>query len=417
MTLFVYFLLVGTMLLCGFLAYHFHKQGQPKDYKKSKSSLSQRRTTIVSRDALYTFACKVGGNNCVTRQRCKTCFELDVFDRDVPKTTKTFKARKNEKSVCYGCGKFKVTSHPDYVYSCFKCGRLFQKFRNFSTNLSNHVVLVIGCRTKLGHQVTLKLLRANAMVYGTTRYPESAMELFRKYEDSSKWIHNLQTIALDLDIPNMQEEFSQLREKIQNKEGRLDALIFCAAQTIRVREKQRNQVLIDSGNETNRYGDARFVKETYKNSWSQRIGDYTQEETLEVFRINALAPLIMIQTMIPLLQESLFKPFVILVHAREGLFQVNKSPHHLHTNMAKAALAMITRCLIEEKLLTKKGKKFSFHGCDPGWISIDEYYEKEAPFLAPPLDEVDGAARILFPLFKDLDSSRFTRSHFFSFRK
>ena len=64
----------------------------------------------------------------------------------------------------------------------------------------------------------------------------------------------------------------------------------------------------------------------------------------EVFRVNAIAPTLLIKTMLPLLLESP-APFVINVHAREGRFQCGKSSKHIHTNMAKAALAMLTRTL------------------------------------------------------------------------
>ena len=61
---------------------------------------------------------------------------------------------------------------------------------------------------------------------------------------------------------------------------------------------------------------------------------------------------------------------------------------------------------------TLTGKNFSIHGCDPGWFSVDEYYEDTKPFIAPPLDEIDGASRILYPIFTKKISCRKTRRHF-----
>lgn len=81
--------------------------------------------------------------------------------------------------------------------------------------------------------------------------------------------------------------------------------------------------------------------------------------------------------------------------------------------MAKAALHMMTKCLCKLKLKTDDGKRFRFHGCDPGWVSVDEYYENGAGFKTPPLDEVDEAARILYPVWKKLGSTKKTRRHFF----
>jgi hypothetical protein len=80
--------------------------------------------------------------------------------------------------------------------------------------------------------------------------------------------------------------------------------------------------------------------------------------------------------------------------------------------MAKASLSMLTKCLLSSKLRTDSGILFNIHGCDPGWFSIDEYYEKNCPWIIPPLDEIDGAARILYPVFKNLGSCGGTRRHF-----
>jgi hypothetical protein len=74
---------------------------------------------------------------------------------------------------------------------------------------------------------------------------------------------------------------------------------------------------------------------------------------------------------------------------------------------------MLTKCLTESGFKTDKGEAFSIHGCDPGWISVDEYYENSRPWIVPPLDEVDGAARILFPIFNGIrHSDPKTRRHF-----
>lgn len=58
------------------------------------------------------------------------------------------------------------------------------------------------------------------------------------------------------------------------------------------------------------------------------------------------------------------------------------------------------------------GVLFAIHGVNPGWISVDEYYEEDRPWVVPPLDEIDGAARILHPLFAKLSSCGVTRNHY-----
>lgn len=98
---------------------------------------------------------------------------------------------------------------------------------------------------------------------------------------------------------------------------------------------------------------------------------------------------------------------------REKVFLgVQKNDKHLHTNMAKAGVAMVTKCLAKSLPKTHAGRRIRVHGCDPGWISVYEYYEHSRPWIVPPLDEVDGAARILFPVFAKLKSCQKTRRHF-----
>lgn len=384
-----------------------------KENKIPINILSQSKTQEI----LIKYAQMVGGNNIVTRHSQNTAAELDFFDRNTPLTRKSYKFGNNEARCCYGCGRATRRMHPVYIFSCKKCGTKFQKYRYLTRNLEGQVSLVIGCRTKLGHQVSLKLLRAGSIVIGTTRYPEKATNLFQEYEDYNQWKNKFDIYkkGLDLDSNQLENKIKELTKYISNQYNKLDNLIICAAQTIRVREKDKENVLSQT-TEFNRYGDAKFVEEKYINSWQMTIKDITQEETEECMRINAVAPALLIQSMIDIMKKSENTPYIICVHAREGIFTLEKSPKHIHTNMAKAALHMMTRTLIEDKsLITNSGKHFSIHGCDPGWISVDEYYENKRPFIIPPLDEIDGAARILHPLFLQLPSSRQTRRQFDDF--
>ena len=387
------------------------KKKKPK--RSKKMTTSPKRTVKLSNTKLYEFGKKQTTQNVITRQLTKTAIELDKFDKITPLTKARYKFKRNEIGFCYGCNRPCSSFHPVYVYSCHKCGELFQENRYLTRDLSNTVSLVIGCRTKLGHQVTLKLLRAGSTVIGTTRYPQETLQLFSQYEDFNSFKDRLVLYekGLDLDTPNMEHDFTELRNFIDQKYGVLHHMIFCAAQTIRVREKERDKVK-NQMEETNRYGDAKFVDEKNVNSWQMTIDDMNQQEIQECSTINAIAPCMMTKVMLPLMRKSTIEPYIIFVHAREGLFNVNKSKFHMHTNMAKAGLAMLTLCLNQSKLKTNNGMDFAIHGCDPGWISVDEYYEDTRPWEIPPLDERDGAARILYPLFKQLKSNSKTRRHF-----
>jgi NAD(P)-dependent dehydrogenase (short-subunit alcohol dehydrogenase family) len=357
---------------------------------------------------LHSFA-KDHGNNVISRGLQTSCVALDNFDRATVPNKDRPRLPKGLYRKCYGCGVVCKSLHSNYLLSCYKCGVLFEKYRHFSVRQDGKVALVIGARAKLGHQVVLKLLRAGAVVIGTSRRPEEALKLYDGYYDREKWTSRLHIYptSLDLDRSNLSERVDELCKWIEKGYGHLDILINSAAQTIRSREKNPNQ-----SPEKNRYGDAKFSSTEVQNSWQLTIDQITQQESEEVYRINAVAPLIIAQRCIPLMQLSPHTPYIINVHAKEGLFSVEKSPNHIHTNMAKAGLAMLTKCLSALRLRTKDGKKFSINGCDPGWISVDEYYENDRPFIVAPLDEVDGAARILYPLFTGLKGNGRTRRHF-----
>jgi NAD(P)-dependent dehydrogenase (short-subunit alcohol dehydrogenase family) len=390
---------------------HNYFYGKVKKHKNEKKE-KVNRNPVVKMDLIqkiYNHGRDIGYNNVITRHFQNSHVDLYEFDKMIPLSTKSIKLNNNHIN-CYGCNNKIKSVHPVYLYSCVDCGTFFQKNRHLTRNLSGHISLVIGCRTKLGHQVMMKLLRAGSIVIGTSRF-DKVVDMIRMYPDSSEWINNFYFYKLDMDTTTQNEDFKNLAEYISSKFGHLDNYIHCAAQTIKVRETGINK----PNGEFNRYMDPKFVEKGLENSWSMRIEDMTQHETEQVLRINACAPLILTRYLVPVLTESPRQPYIIFVHAREGLFNVYKSKFHIHTNMAKASLAMLTRCLKECKYKTSapNSKSFSIHGCDPGWISIDEYYEEKKPWICPPLDEVDGAARILYPLFKDIKGSfTQTRRHF-----
>lgn len=335
-------------------------------------------------------------NNVYGRHACKSALELDELDR-TPVARMKYVSR--GAVTCYGCGKPTRRFHGCYLFSCLSCGHKFQTFRHLSRDLSGQTALVTGGRTKLGHQIVLKLLRAGCTVVATTRQAQEALEIFSRYPDFASF--KLFVHPLDLDTPNLKEKLQELVDFMASKFDHLDILVNCAAQTIRCREKEK---LTDK--DQNRYGDTANVPLTHKNSWGMTLEDMTQQEMEEVYRINAVAPVLLVQSCLELLSKSTER-YVINVHAREGIFGGFKTNKHLHTNMAKAALAMMTRTLWSDHRL-----KLRIHGCDPGWISVDEYYEEGAPWIVPPLDERDGAARILFPLWKQYRSNWKTRKHY-----
>lgn len=377
--------------------------------------IDARKNEKQTEKYLYEQALKKNDNNVVTRHLQKTCFDLYNFDNSKNKIRKNIKLINNLKRKCYGCNILTTTFHHDYVFSCVECGNKFEKFRYHLTEQKNKIAVVVGARTKLGHQIVLKLLKAGSIVIGTSRYPDKLYNIYEIYD--KKLTNNFvpYPYKLDLDTINIEESINNLYNYIKNKYGKLDILINSAAQTIRMREKNKENDITNEEIEKNKYGDLKYLKNEHINSWKMTINDIKQNEMEEIFRTNVIGPTLMIQILLPLMKNSEYNPFIINVHAREGLITVNKSKYHIHTNYGKTCLHMLTKCLNVCNLKTKNGKKFKIHGCCPGFISIDEYYEDDRPWIVPPIDEIDGASRILYPLFMNLCSRPNTRRHYDKF--
>ncbi len=138
------------------------------------------------------------------------------------------------------------------------------------------------------------------------------------------------------------------------------------------------------------------------NSWTQHVEEVDPLELLEVQMCNTTAPFILISRLRAALAASpARRTYVVNVSAMEGVFSRGyKGPGHPHTNMAKAAMNMLTR--------TSAGQLFTdgilMTSVDTGWITDERpHYTKmrlaQEGFHAP-LDLVDGAARVYHPIVR-----------------
>ncbi len=143
------------------------------------------------------------------------------------------------------------------------------------------------------------------------------------------------------------------------------------------------------------------------NSWRLRLAEVPTVELLEVQLVNAIAPFILNARLKPLM-EKVATPdkHIVNVSAMEGVFyRAFKTEKHPHTNMAKAALNMLTRTSAQD--YARAG--IHMNSVDTGWITdedpshITERKREELDFH-PPLDLVDAAARICDPIFSGLIS-------------
>jgi NAD(P)-dependent dehydrogenase (short-subunit alcohol dehydrogenase family) len=138
------------------------------------------------------------------------------------------------------------------------------------------------------------------------------------------------------------------------------------------------------------------------NSWRMQLDEVPTVEMLEVQLVNSIAPFVLNSRLKPLmLAVETHDKHIVNVSAMEGQFnRALKTTRHPHTNMAKAALNMMTRTSAADYV--KDG--IHMNSVDTGWVTDEDQLERAtekevAQRFAPPLDSVDGAARCVDPIF------------------
>lgn len=145
------------------------------------------------------------------------------------------------------------------------------------------------------------------------------------------------------------------------------------------------------------------------NSWRLKLGEIETPEMIEVQLVNAIAPFVLCNRLSNLMrQENTGEKHIINVSAMEGKFhRFKKIARHPHTNMAKAALNMLTHTSAAE--FAKDG--VYMNAVDTGWVTDEDPVElskmkEEEHDFQPPLDIVDGAARVLDPLIDGINTGK-----------
>ncbi|CAM5675496.1 oxidoreductase [Streptomyces spiroverticillatus] len=331
---------------------------------------------------------------------------------------------------CYVCKQSYRQVDAFYHALCPDCAADNATRRSLSTDLSGRRVLLTGGRVKIGFQLALMMLRDGAELIVTSRFPYDTWCRFRAVEGSGEWLDRLTVAAVDLRDPR---QVLGLCEQLKERGEPLDILVNNAAQTVR-RPPSSYAPLVEgergtlpAGQTLHAPGFAPMAAELSPargalalvlptepdeagllpdpapaNSWSARLGGLDPAELLETQLVNALAPALLCDRLLPLLLASPQpRRYVVNVTAVEGRFAVRKKTGgHPHTNMAKAALNMLTRTSAEE--LAAQG----VHMCsvDTGWITDENPAPVKARSAArgfrTPLDIVDGAARVYDPIVR-----------------
>ena len=355
---------------------------------------------------------------------------------------------------CYTCKTRFHTVDAFYHQLCPPCADLNRSRRDARTDLTGRTALLTGGRAKIGMYIALRLLRDGAHTTITTRFPRDAVRRFSAMPDSADWMHRLRIVGIDLRDP---AQVMALADSVAER-GPLDILINNAAQTVRrspgaysalteaesaplpdgelpemitfahtsdahpqaltssltshpeLTAASLTSLALTAGSA----GAAQIAAGTavdaggllpdlhHVNSWTQRVNEVDPVELLEVQLCNSTAPFILISRLRSAMAASpARRTYVVNVSAMEGQFSRGyKGPGHPHTNMAKAALNMLTRTSAEEMLTDG----ILMTAVDTGWITDERPHPTkmrlaEEGFHAP-LDLVDGAARDYDPIVR-----------------
>ncbi|WP_280402881.1 SDR family NAD(P)-dependent oxidoreductase [Nocardia carnea] len=354
---------------------------------------------------------------------------------------------------CYICKEKYTRVDAFYHQLCPDCAAMSHARRDARTDLTGRRALLTGGRAKIGMYIALRLLRDGAHTTITTRFPNDAIRRFAAQPDSAEWLHRLRIVGIDLRDP---AQVVALADDVA-AQGPLDILINNAAQTVRRSPGAYSALAaaesdplpagalpekVTFGQTTRAHPTALTASLTpdltgadvaelalvagsatpdriargiaidagglvpdlaHTNSWVHTVGEVDPTELLEVQLCNSVAPFILVSRLRPALAAAAARrKYVVNVSAMEGQFSRGyKGPGHPHTNMAKAALNMLTRTSAGEMFDTDR---ILMTAVDTGWITDERpHYTKirlaDEGFHAP-LDLVDGAARVYDPIVR-----------------
>ena len=368
---------------------------------------------------------------------------------------------------CYVCKQHYSVIHHFYDQLCPACAEFNFSKRTELADLSGRAALLTGGRVKIGYQAGLKLLRSGARLIVTTRFPRDLAQRYAQEADFGEWSHRLEIFGLDMrHTPSVEAFCRHLLATLP----RLDFIVNNACQTVRrppgfyahMMESERaafdgmqenvrkllgaydglpSETLPESGlplalqegltrpaelsqlpllpedllapkhlfPEDRLDQDLQQVDLRTRNSWRLLMAEVSPVELLEVHLVNAIAPFIINAQLKPLMLRTQERDkHIVNVSAVEGQFYRNwKTTRHPHTNMAKAALNMMTRTSATDY----HSDGIHMNSVDTGWVTDEDPVDIAARKTVeqkfhPPLDIVDGAARILDPIITGFNTGK-----------
>jgi NAD(P)-dependent dehydrogenase (short-subunit alcohol dehydrogenase family) len=362
---------------------------------------------------------------------------------------------------CYICKQRYHQVDAFYHQLCPRCAELNHGRRDARTDLTGRRALLTGGRAKIGMYIALRLLRDGAHTTITTRFPHDAVRRFAAMPDSGDWLHRLRVVGIDLRDPAqvvaladsvaargpLDIIINNAAQTVRRSPGSYAAL--SAAESGPLPEGPLPELEFLGGSESTSKmhpaaltGDAthqglagpvlsgqeitelalttgsatleRIAASTAidagglvpdlaaANSWSQRVHEVDTLELLEVQLCNVTAPFVLVSRLRASMAASPFpRRYVVNVSAMEGVFNRGyKGAGHPHTNMAKAALNMLTRTSSEDMF----ADGILMTSVDTGWITDERPHPTKMRMadegFHAPLDLVDGAARVYDPIVR-----------------
>ncbi len=404
----------------------------------------ERRDAELAHDAAVTAATATGAPG-----------RIDDETRGLPLSagsTTALAGTLRKARACYTCKQRYTEVDAFYHQLCPPCAALNRSRRDARTDLTGRRALLTGGRAKIGMHIALRLLRDGADTTITTRFPADAVRRFASMPDSADWLSRLSIVGVDLRDP---AQVVSLADAVAAR-GPLDILINNAAQTVRRSPGAYSQLVaaesaelpagplpevLDLGHARDLHppaltaggspvtahaltalaltsGSASLDRVADRtaidagglvpdlddvNSWTRRVEQVDALELLEVQLCNVTAPFVLISRLRSAMAASpARRTYVVNVSAMEGQFgRGYKGPGHPHTNMAKAALNMLTRTSAQEMLETDG---ILMTAVDTGWITDERPHPLKARLheegFSAPLDLVDGAARVYDPVVR-----------------
>jgi NAD(P)-dependent dehydrogenase (short-subunit alcohol dehydrogenase family) len=427
--------------------------------RRSKARQRRQRSEIVTRDEAV-----LAGTG-IRTLRAKPVFTTpnvfppeDFAPDDLPGEGDGDERRLRDSRHCYVCKEQFHDVHHFYDQLCPPCAEFNHAKRTESADLHGRVALLTGGRVKIGYQAGIKLLRSGATLVVTSRFPRDAALRYAREPDFDDWADRLQVFGLDLRYtPSVEALCRHLDATLD----RLDFVVNNACQTVRRPPAfYRHMLAVETasleamptpvravlGEYAEQSGvtgpaalsqrallpgeahpqhalfpegrldqDLQQVDLRERNSWRLMLAEVPTVELLETQLVNAVAPFVLNARLKPLMLRSPERDkHVVNVSAVEGQFYRRfKTTKHPHTNMAKAALNMMTRTSAAEY----HADGIHMNSVDTGWVSdedpVDIAERKTAEHrFHPPLDIVDGAARIVDPIITGFNTGEHVYGQF-----